>query len=72
MKNKRLFYIAVIFVVGCISNKKSDVKKPLVFTKTNSIETGIQFKNQLTETDSLNYFKYTSISSSLNLLPKKL
>jgi len=61
MKNKRLFYIAVIFVVGCISNKKSDVKKPLVFTKTNSIETGIQFKNQLTETDSLNYFKYTSI-----------
>jgi len=60
MKYKGLFFVIVIFFIGCISNGDSDKKTP-VFTKTNSSDTGIYFRNQLTETDSLNYFKYTSI-----------
>ncbi|KAB1158699.1 VCBS repeat-containing protein [Tenacibaculum aiptasiae] len=52
--------IIVILFVAC-TDQKSTKKNDLLFNELKSNTTGIRFENNLTETDSLNYFKYTSI-----------
>lgn len=57
MKNIFLLIITIITLISCSKVKVSkDTGK--IFNKKNSDETGIHFKNTLTENDSLNYFTY--------------
>ncbi len=50
----------MILLVACTS-EKSTKKSNLLFSELKAGKTGIYFENNLKETDSLNYFKYTSI-----------
>ncbi|MEM6684398.1 MAG: VCBS repeat-containing protein [Bacteroidota bacterium] len=60
---KRLsIYILILLICSCANDtdKKVAVTKPL-FTKLSAQQTNVSFANNLVETDSLNYFTYTSI-----------
>ena len=52
-------WMLVLFIIGCSSNEQ--IEKAPKFKKTNSIHTGISFQNTVHETDSLNYFNFSSI-----------
>ncbi|TCP24316.1 VCBS repeat protein [Tenacibaculum skagerrakense] len=54
-----LFFLAFI-IISC-SETKNQNKSGKIFSKLSSEKSNIHFANNLTETDSLNYFKYTSI-----------
>ncbi len=57
---KKVLLLFFITLIGCVSkNQKNNNIK--VFSKLSSNKTNITFSNNLKETDSLNYFKYTSI-----------
>ncbi|AXG72422.1 repeat domain in Vibrio, Colwellia, Bradyrhizobium and Shewanella [Kordia sp. SMS9] len=61
---KRLSNALLLFILiyGCASeNDKKVVENKLLFTKLDAQQTNITFNNALVETDSLNYFTYTSI-----------
>ena len=59
MMQKWFLMILVLVMMGCSSDTK--VEKIPKFVKTTAMHTGIHFKNTLTETDSLNYFNFSSI-----------
>jgi len=50
----------LLLLVSCSSNN-STINSTLLFTKIHSSETGVNFANNLQETEALNYFTYTSI-----------
>ncbi|MFI1744576.1 VCBS repeat-containing protein [Thalassobellus sediminis] len=54
-----LLLIGSVFIVSCSKNEKKEVIENKIFTSLNSTTTGIEFSNNLTENDSLNYFTYT-------------
>ena len=57
---KKVLLLFFITLIGCVSeNQKNNTTK--IFSKLSSNKTNITFSNNLKETDSLNYFKYTSI-----------
>ncbi|CAL2091669.1 enediyne biosynthesis protein E4 [Tenacibaculum sp. 190524A05c] len=60
MKKVATLFLLVLIVISCtkVENPKSNRKK---FVQLSSSKSQIHFSNTLTETDSLNYFKYTSI-----------
>lgn len=61
---KRLSFLIILSLLtySCSSPKNDEaVVKDILFTKLNSEKTNVTFNNTLTETDSLNYFEYTSI-----------
>lgn len=61
---KRLSFLIILSLLtySCSSPKNDEaVVKDILFTKLNSQKTNVTFNNTLTETDSLNYFEYTSI-----------
>lgn len=60
---KRLSYaiILITLIYSCSPNKEEAVVQHKLFTKLTADKTKVTFNNKLTETDSLNYFKYTSI-----------
>ncbi len=61
---KRLSNALLLFILiySCTpENDKKGVENKLLFTKLAAQQTNITFNNALTETDSLNYFTYTSI-----------
>ncbi|TVZ57337.1 VCBS repeat protein [Lutibacter sp. Hel_I_33_5] len=60
MHKKSLKLLLLLTVISCVTDKNM-LDDTTVFTKLKSIKTNITFSNNLTETDSLNYFKYTSI-----------
>ena len=53
------FLFLILFIVSC--STKDDKRETTLFSKTSSNKTNINFSNTITETDSLNYFKYASI-----------
>ena len=57
MKKNILSIIGLLCLISC-SNKESAEK---IFTLLDHSDTGIDFSNNLTENDSLNYFTYTYI-----------
>jgi enediyne biosynthesis protein E4 len=57
MKNS-IYIIACLFVLISCSKKESDEK---IFTILDYSDTGIDFRNNLTENDTLNYFTYSYI-----------
>ncbi|WP_298883619.1 VCBS repeat-containing protein [uncultured Polaribacter sp.] len=59
--NKSIIIIFIISLFINCSNNKDQKNKETVFNKVTSEKTNIYFSNNLKETDSLNYFKYTSI-----------
>lgn len=59
MSLRILFLIILCFVLSCNQNEPQEDRK--IFRKLDSKSTGIDFSNTLVETDSMNYFKYTSI-----------
>lgn len=62
MKRLSNAFILIILIYSCSSPKNDKgVVKDILFTKLNSQKTNVTFNNTLTETDSLNYFEYTSI-----------
>ncbi|PTX61076.1 VCBS repeat protein [Kordia periserrulae] len=62
---KRLSNAFILFILlfhSCSPKKEQKVvENTPLFTKLNAAQTNITFNNALTETDSLNYFTYTSI-----------
>lgn len=54
----RLLLLILLITFGCKNNKQENSS---IFLKLPSSKTNISFSNSLTETESLNYFKYTSI-----------
>ena len=58
----RLFtFLLVIFFITSCSTKSNHNKEQTLFSKLSSKESNINFSNNIQETDSLNYFKYSSI-----------
>ncbi|WP_299550842.1 VCBS repeat-containing protein [Seonamhaeicola sp.] len=57
----RVFFILVLLLVAGCTSKKDNGHSNTLFNKVPSSKTNIHFSNNLQETDSLNYFKYTSI-----------
>ncbi|WP_083629679.1 VCBS repeat-containing protein [Tenacibaculum agarivorans] len=60
MKYILYFFCSILVVVGCNSEKKIK-KSSKVFSALQATETNIDFNNKLQETETLNYFTYTSI-----------
>ena len=60
MLQKSFKLLVLLIIVGCNSVEKQ-LDDTTVFSKLKSEETNVLFSNNLKETDSLNYFKYTSI-----------
>jgi hypothetical protein len=58
LKKIALLLAFVVLFANC-SNKKETAISDTVFKMLNHVETGIDFKNTLTENDSLNYFTYS-------------
>ena len=63
MKQKGLLFLTCFLVVISCSKKEqkkqlADTTNTTIFSLKKSSETGIEFNNQLTENDSLNYFTY--------------
>ncbi len=58
---KTILYIAIIILLVLSACTDSQSNSNRIFTKLNKEDTGIAFKNQLTENDSLNYFTYAYI-----------
>ena len=56
--NKLLFLICLFASLSCT---KKEVDSYTIFSKKTAKQSGLQFTNKLTETDSLNYFNYTYI-----------
>jgi len=52
-----LVLIAVLLLANC--SKKIEAVEGKIFKALNATETGIEFSNNLTENDSLNYFTYS-------------
>lgn len=55
--NLGIVFICIMISFSC-NKKMSHSKKDTLFKTLNSKDTGITFKNKLTENDSVNYFKY--------------
>ena len=62
MKNKYTFLLLIVLlIVACKKENQITVTADTVFTKLDSKTSNIEFQNTLTETDSVNYFTFTSI-----------
>ncbi len=53
-----LLLVLVMQFEGC-SSKQESIENDIIFSTLNNTQTGIDFKNILTENDSLNYFTYS-------------
>lgn len=58
---KTLFIVSAISLIFLASCKNSETTTTRIFNKLEKDDTGIAFKNQLTENDSINYFTYAYI-----------
>ncbi len=58
---KRSLKLLILLIVISCNTAKNQSEQKTVFTKLKSETTNVLFSNNLNETDSLNYFKYTSI-----------
>jgi len=61
MNKLYLIYLVSFIVLSSCNSKEEPLKDKLLFSKITSNETHISFSNNLTETEDLNYFNYTSI-----------
>jgi len=61
MKRLSSAFIVILLIFGCAKKDNDIVVNEVLFTKLEAQNTKVFFNNTLVETDSLNYFKYTSI-----------
>ncbi|WP_064972165.1 VCBS repeat-containing protein [Kordia zhangzhouensis] len=61
MKKLSKILMLLCLLSACTSNETSKEKSQKIFTKLTAEQTNVLFANTLTETDSLNYFTYTSL-----------
>ena len=53
--------IFILLIYGCAKDNEINIVAETLFTKLDAQQTNVTFSNNLIETDSLNYFTYTSI-----------
>jgi len=61
MKKLSRVFLVLLLIYSCSPKNDTTVTTDTLFTKLNTQKTNVTFNNKLVETDSLNYFKYTSI-----------
>lgn len=54
-------FLAIILIASCSLNNDTQLSEQTLFSQIPAVQTGIKFRNQLKENDSLNYFTYPYI-----------